>query len=163
MATPVSERTVRLSVLDRLLDDAPKLAADPPITWAESVRRLKVGVLRDLESLLNTRRNFEVVPEAYPEVRRSIHAFGLPDVTSVSRDSPTAVRLIVQQMEQAIRTFEPRLENVRVFLAERTPEQRELRFVIEAMLRMEPDPERVLFDTVLEPVHGEFRIERAAD
>lgn len=160
MATPVAERTVRFSVLDRLIDDNPRVAADPPVTWAESVRQLKGAVLRDLEWLLNTRRIIEPAPDPYPEVQRSLYHYGLPDVTSVSKDSPAALRLLVQQMEECLELFEPRLENVRVQVAEKpSRDQRDLRFVIEAMLRMEPNPERVVFDTVLETVRGEFRVE----
>lgn len=162
MAAPGADRTVRFSIVDRLVDEAPKLAADPPLTWAESVRQLKASVLRDLEWLLNTRRIVEPAPDAFPEVQRSLYHYGLPDVSSVSKDSTAAMRLVVQQMEESIRLFEPRLDHVRVLTAERTSaEQRDLRFVIEAMLRMEPNPERVVFDTVLEPVRGEFRVEAA--
>jgi type VI secretion system protein ImpF len=163
MAAPVAERTVRFSVIDRLVDDSPKLAADPPITWAESVRQLKESVLRDLEWLLNTRRIIEPASDVYPEVQQSLYHYGLPDVTSVSKDSSAALRMLVQQMEDCIRLFEPRLENVRVHMAERLPGQRDLRFIVEAMLRMDPNPERVVFDTVLETVRGEFRIEAGAD
>lgn len=162
---PLSDdRSVRLSVIDRLIDEEPGLAADPPRTWAESVRHLKASVLRDLEWLLNTRRMIELAPGAYAEVQRSLYHFGLPDVSSVSRDSPTALRLLQQQMEECIRLFEPRLDSIRVVAAEQaTGERRELRFVIEAMLRMEPNPERIIFDTVLETARGEFRLEAALE
>ena len=119
-------------------------------------------MLRDLEWLLNTRRIIELAPSAYAEVQRSLYHFGLPDTSSVSRDSPTALRLLLQQIEECIRIFEPRLDNVRVAAVERaTEEKRELRFVIEAILRMEPNPERIVFDTVLETARGEFRLEAA--
>jgi type VI secretion system protein ImpF len=163
MAIPATDRTVRLTVIDRLIDDDPKLLSDPSVTWAESVRQLKEAVLRDLEWLLNTRRIIEPAPDTYPEVQRSLYHYGLPDVSSVSKDSPLALRLLVQQMEDCIKLFEPRLDNVRVQLLEKLPSQRDLRFVIEAMLRMEPNPERIVFDTVLEAVRGEFRIEGALD
>lgn len=163
MAIPATDRTVRLTVIDRLIDDDPKLLSDPSVSWAESVRQLKEAVLRDLEWLLNTRRIIEPAPDTYPEVQRSLYHYGLPDVSSVSKDSPLALRVLVQQMEDCIKLFEPRLDNVRVQLLEKLPSQRDLRFVIEAMLRMEPNPERIVFDTVLEAVRGEFRIEGALD
>jgi hypothetical protein len=37
------------------------------------------------------------------------------------------------------------------------------RFVIEAMLKMEPNPERVVFDTVLETPTGKFSVSDDAD
>jgi type VI secretion system protein ImpF len=164
MADSTADRTVRLSIIDRLIDDNPKLAADPPSTWAESVRRLKASVLRDLDWLLNTRRVIEPASDIYPEVQQSLYHYGLPDMTSVSRDSTAAARLLASQVEDTIRLFEPRLDAVRVLAVEQAGgERRELHFVIEALLRMDPNPERVVFDTVLETVRGEFRVESAVE
>jgi type VI secretion system protein ImpF len=64
-----------------------------------------------------------------------------------------------RQVEDAIALFEPRLTDVRVSVAEsEDAERRQLRFIVEAMLRMDPNPERVLFDTVLDPTRGEFQV-----
>jgi predicted component of type VI protein secretion system len=49
MARTEMERSVRQSVLDRLIDAEPGLAADPAPTLAASVRQLKVNLRRDLE------------------------------------------------------------------------------------------------------------------
>ena len=56
MSSRELEPTVRQSVLDRLMDTTPGLAADPPASWRESVDQLRASVMRDLEWLLNTRR-----------------------------------------------------------------------------------------------------------
>jgi predicted component of type VI protein secretion system len=34
-----------------------------------------------------------------------------------------------------------------------------IRFVVEAILRMDPDPVRVVFDTMLDPSSGAIRVE----
>jgi type VI secretion system protein ImpF len=155
------ERTAQPSLLDRLVDHEPRVASDPPLTLAESVRRAKAALRRDLEWLLNTRRTAEPAPEGLEELRRSLYHFGLPDISSLSNDSVADRMRLLQNVEDTIAAFEPRLANVHVSLVEQTEEKthrRELHFVIEATLRMEPSPERVVFDTVFELASGEVRV-----
>jgi type VI secretion system protein ImpF len=163
MAAPESDRTVRLSVIDRLIDPSPRTAGDPPITWAESVRRLKESLLRDLEWLLNTRRIAEPAPDQYPEVQSSVYHFGIPDISSLSADSDVSRLRLMRHIEKSIEIFEPRLMRVRVSPTGEGGEAREIRFVVEALLRMDPNPERVVFDTVLETASGEFRVSGGGD
>ena len=69
-----------------------------------------------------------------------------------------------RDIEESIRIFEPRLTDVRVGLRQSTEEGSRLaRFVIEGLLRMEPNPERVVFDTVLETPTGKFFVRGDAD
>ncbi len=156
------EQTARPSVLDRLIDYDPNLGEDPSITLAESVRRYKASVLRDLEWLLNTRRTITRVPDTWSEVKQSAFVFGLPDVTSMSGDSNVSRRQLLRDIEEAIRIFEPRLSGVRVsHVEEKEGAQRRVRFAIEGLLKMEPNPERVLFDTVLDLASGQIDVEGA--
>lgn len=151
-----AEPTVRLSVLDRLTD-AEGGEVDGFSNWESSVDGLKQSLVRDLEWLLNTRRIAEPAPDYYGEVVRSVYNFGLPDISSRSADSVDAQQLLLRDIEESIRVFEPRLTDVRVHLRPNAEEgARQARFVIEAMLRMEPNPERVVFDTVLETPTGKF-------
>jgi type VI secretion system protein ImpF len=151
-----TEPTIRLSVLDRLLEGSPE-AAEEPSTWAGSVEALKRSLVRDLEWLLNTRRIAEPASDAYPEVRSSVYHYGLPDVSSRSADSADVQQALSRDIEECIRVFEPRLTDVRVGVRQSTEEGSRLaRFVVEGMLRMEPNPERVVFDTVLETPTGKF-------
>lgn len=156
------ERTVRLSVLDRLLEeDEHAGAAGTP--WSRSVERLKASLLRDVEWLLNTRQTLEPAGPSHPEVQRSVYHFGLPDLTSLSAGSDGTRRRLLRQVEDAIRLFEPRLSRVRVSAPEDAPAGgREVRFVVEALLEMDPEPQRVTFDTVLEPASGTFRVNGGA-
>ena len=154
------ERTVQQSVFDRLIDDEPGLAGDPLLSWGESVRALKASLRRDLEWLLNTRRIPQPVPEACEEVSRSLHLYGLPDFTALSRDDPETPRLLAREVERAITRFEPRLEGARVVLGEAEHDgARRLHFVIEAMLKLDPTPERVVFDTVLDLANHDFAVQ----
>lgn len=151
------ERRVQQSVLDRLLD--PKGAPDRQLTWGESIQQYKEAVRRDLEWLLNTRRIPELAPEAYSELQRSLYHYGLPDITSLSADSPETRKRLVRHIEEAIQLFEPRIKGVRVEVVESDDDSiRDLRFLIEGLLQMEPDPERVTFDTVLDATSGSFDV-----
>ncbi len=65
-------------------------------------------------------------------------------------------------MEESIAVFEPRLTGVRVSVVDTTseaePRRKELRFVIEGTLQMQPTPERVAFDTVMDVSSGECQV-----
>jgi type VI secretion system protein ImpF len=78
----------------------------------------------------------------------------------MSRDSAEVRTKLLRQVERTIAQFEPRLARVRVSLVEQETEnaRRELRFVIEGTLRMDPNPEQVIFDTVLEISSGEYEV-----
>ena len=137
---------VTQSLIERLTDDDAK----QPGTRREAVALLKRSVRRDLEWLLNTRRTPETAPDSLELLQRSLYHYGLPDTSSMSRDSPEVRNRLARLVEQAISAHEPRLAGVRVELAggEKTAIGA-VRFVIEAMLRMDPSPERVSFDTLL--------------
>jgi type VI secretion system protein ImpF len=156
--------TVQQSVLDRLMDFEPRQAGDAPLSWSDSVTRLRNSVRRDLEWLLNTRRIATPAPADFPEVQESVYHFGLPDITSLSRDSSETSETLRRQIEEIVRIFEPRLTNVQVLPREggNSPLQ-EMHFAIHALLRMEPNPERVMFDTVLEMGSGEFSVTGDSD
>ena len=139
------------SILDRLLDDAPGVSHEPVTGRFQSVRELERAVARDLEALLNTRQEtLEELPSEFEEVNRSLVAYGLPDFTSLSLMSPDDRNRIRRAVEQAIAAFEPRLQRVHVTLEAPREHDRGLRFRIDALLRVEPAPEPVTFDAVLQ-------------
>jgi type VI secretion system protein ImpF len=152
------ERTVRQTVIDRLIDYEPGVG-DAPMTFNESVAALKASLLRDLDWLLNTRRIAEPAPANFREVQQSLYHYGIPDLTSMGGEKDVQERRLVRGMEEAIRLFEPRLTAVRVQAIETSdPNARQWRFSIEALLRMEPNPELVVFDTVLDAMSGTFSV-----
>lgn len=156
------ERTVQGSLLDRLTDHEPKSNVEGRTGYLESVRQFKSGLQRDLEWLLNTRRIPLTAPEELEELQRSVYHYGLPDLTSISRDSPEARDRLLRRVEDAIAIFEPRLANVNIVMMEMEGEgeqhRRELRFHVEGTLLMDPTPEQVAFDTVLHFASGEYEV-----
>ena len=148
------------SVLDRLLDDEPGESSERQLDWHEQVRALKAAVGRDLEALLNTRQERSGDPPAgCEESEHTIITYGLPDFSSLDLSSPADCARVRRAIEIALERFEPRLENVRVIMDDRKNVDRGLHFRIEAMLRLEPTPEPVTFDAVLQPATQEYDVE----
>ena len=150
------DRPVQQSVLDRLIGADTDGAG---ITRMQSVREMKASVRRDLEWLLNTRSIATPPPEPLKQVRDSVYTYGLGDITSFSADDPKARVRLRHMIEEAIARFEPRLTAVEVSEAgQLTKESRQLRFSIQALLRMDPTPERISFDTVLDIASGQYAV-----
>src|ERR1700693_5046638 len=106
---------VTLSVLDRLTDTDPKSpSVEGPLTRAESVRLLRSGVRRDLEWLLNSRRNPEDPGAAMPETESSVFNYGLPDFSTYAIASPKDQTKLVRALQTTVRIFEPRMANARL-------------------------------------------------
>src|SRR5262249_41022610 len=150
MARRPGDSPVSISVFDRLIDEDRHIRAEAPPTRLQSMRDLKAAVRRDLEWLLNTRRPIDPPPDGAQELPRSLYKSGLPDITAMSVSWVDDREKLAQIMETALTTFEPRLANPKVQLVP-TGEGKThmLRFVIEGMLRVDPAPEFVSFDTVL--------------
>jgi type VI secretion system protein ImpF len=158
---PRTDNEVRVtpSVLDRLLDYEPELSREPVASRAKSLRLLKQSVRRDLEWLLNTRRVATEIPSDLKEVSRSLANYGLPDFSGVSIDNPAEQKRMRREIEETIDTFEARLENVVVTLEPVRETERALRFRIDARLKVEPAPEPVTFDTVLQLGSGQYSVQ----
>lgn len=160
MARTELDRNVQPSLLDRLTDESPREAGDSPLTREESTRRFRVSVQRDVELLLNTRRTIVPVDEMFTEVRHSVHEFGLPDTTNAVPATAEGRKRLTDDVRDTILRFEPRLTNVVVRMSEsdriRTPQ---VRFAVEGTLRMDPTPEQIVFDTVLDVSTGTFDVQ----
>lgn len=158
-----TERAVRLSVIDRLIDEAPREAADAPGSWESSVGELRERLVRDVEWILNTRRIHQRVPDSCEELRRSVFTYGLPDISSMAATDETRSEL-ARTVAACIQLFEPRLMSVRVVQKEAMlTAGRGIQFTIEALLRLDPYPERIVFDTVVETVSGRVAVAGDAD
>jgi type VI secretion system protein ImpF len=156
MARFDNEITITPSVLDRLLDDRPDQTSEARGTRQTNLRLLKQAVKRDLEWLLNTRSDANGVPEGLDEVRSSLATFGLPDLSSWNVKHPEEQQGLRRALEDVVRRFEPRLEGVEVTLDTVSETDRSVRFRIDARLRVEPTPEPVTIDSMLQLGNGEF-------
>src|SRR5208283_3179807 len=138
------EHTVTQSLLERLIDREPREQSEMAPTRAQSVRQLKASLRRDLEWLLNTRRNPEAAPDSLAETSRSLYNYGLPDFSALSLHSPRDRGQLLVQLERAVAVFEPRLRDVRVSMVEAPgSNSRTVHFQIEGLLQMDPAPEHV--------------------
>lgn len=142
---------IRPSILDRLINRTAE-----PETWEASLVLYKDRVLRDLEWLLNARQTGEPARAPLDELERSIYNYGLPDFSSMSADEAATPTALARQIRREIELFEPRLTDVRVVFSDEARADRRLQFIIQATLLLDPDPERVEFDSVLELNSGRF-------
>lgn len=146
------------SVLDRLIDYEPRESREPPKSRMASLHELKQSVRRDLEWLFNTRHNGIEIPETLEEVNQSVAVYGLPDLASISARNPTEQNRLAKAIENALRIFEPRFVNVKVLIEPIDKANRQLKFHIEAFLDVDPAPEPISFDTVLQVGSGNFSV-----
>jgi len=141
---------VKQSLLDRLCDDEPEVSVDRPVSRYQSLRLLKASLVRDLSALLNTKRSEIPGSAEYAELSQSLLLFGLPDFTAYGLKNPAEQNRLRREVESSIRRFEPRLSSVTVHLDARGEFDPSLHFRVDAQLKIEPEPEPVTFDTVLE-------------
>jgi type VI secretion system protein ImpF len=158
MARTDNEIRVTPSVLDRLLDFEPKSSQEALKSRSRSLRELKQSVRRDLEWLLNSRCFPESIDPKLEEVFRSVLLYGLPDFTGVSAKNHLEQKRLAKALEMAVKTFEPRFMDVKISLEPVSSTDKALRFRIEARLDVEPTPEAIAFDTVLQLGSGDFEV-----
>jgi type VI secretion system protein ImpF len=147
------------SLLDRLTDLEPRNRNEAPVLMAQGMRLLKQNIRRDIEWLLNSRRQIQSPPEWCRELNYSLYEYGLPDLTSMALNTSRDQAKLSSLIENAIAVFEPRLRNVVVSMVPVAGNNRVLRFQIEGLLRVEPGPERIQFDTTLDLTSGTYNVE----
>ena len=166
------------SLLDRLSkDDLPGDGVELDITQAsgktgeikirrkashanrrEAINRYKDSVKRDLGWLLNTRQVVDERLPFYPEVSKSVYAYGLPDITSVNVGAVHDQNELLRRMERCIEFFDKRLTKTDIVLEPRIGLNRVLRFSIRGIVLMDPAPEEIVIDTILDPASGEYEV-----
>jgi type VI secretion system protein ImpF len=158
MARTDNEVRVVVSVLDRLIDYEPEITREPIASRSKSLRQLKQAVRRDLEWLLNTRQIAGGLPPELKETVDSVMSYGLPDFTHLSMENADDQKFIKREIEETIRRFEQRLESVSVSIEPVRSTDRLLRFRIDARLKVDPAPEPITFDTVLQLGSGQYTV-----
>lgn len=158
MARIDNEIRVTPSVLDRLIDLDPRTSTEAPKSRSASLRELRDSVRRDLEWLLNTRCHTNDFDNTLEEAPRSVAFYGLPDFTGLAAKNSAEQMRLAESVENALRYFEPRFLDLKVTLEPLNNVDRQLKFRIEARLDVEPAPEPIAFDTVLELGKGDFSV-----
>ncbi|HZT80394.1 MAG TPA: type VI secretion system baseplate subunit TssE [Gemmataceae bacterium] len=147
------------SVFDRLTDPDPE-----GYQWRHgySLDDLAAAVQRDLEALLNTSMTHPRLPEVFVQTRKSVFAYGLPEVITRRLSDPEEQLSIARVLENTIRLFEPRLDDV---VAEPVPGSdgggvAKLRFRVRARLVVAGD---IAYDTVLELTTGRCHVRPSSE
>ena len=148
-----TEALVTQSVLDRLMD-----IDDWPTTRAHSLRYFREALKRDVEWLLNTRRPPLENIGKFERARATIVNYGLSDITALGLSSASDQKRLRKALEQCLHEFEPRLIDVVVTMQESQTADRRLRFHVQGLMRINPAPEEISFDTVLELTSGEYTV-----
>jgi type VI secretion system protein ImpF len=145
------------SILDRLVDTPADGQIGSAAQSAEA--RLVAAIANDLGILLNTRRQEELVPPEFEQVTTSIVNFGLPDIMKLGLRSTTDQTRLRRWIEEAIRTFEPRLTSVSVKLVGWEQNNPVLRFRVEAEVLVDGGTESVSFEPALKGDSGKFVVQ----
>lgn len=151
---------IQSSLLDRLIDREPEVTRESVQQRLVTFRQVKESVVRDMESLLNTRRQIFPVPPEYTEVNNSVFVYGLPDFSSLDPRSPAIRQMLRRDIEQTISKFERRLKNIKVQIETSVQNDRKIRFRISALLIIEPFSEPVTFDTYLDINRSEYVVSK---
>ena len=142
------------------IDHEPDKQRDPPLSPAESIAALRRSVRRDLEALLNTRRRWRSWSEGCTELELSPFGYGISDFSAGAFNDPRRREWLRSDVEQTIRRFEPRLAHLRVMLIEpKDALEARLHLRIEGLLRVEPAPEPIAFDTLVDAANAEVIVQ----
>lgn len=156
------QRSLSRSVLDRLLDDAPDMEADPLVSLSDQVREMREVIRRDLEALLNTRRSPSGPPGALKELNDALVSYGMDGVLSANLVTDASKDKLAQSIERRISMFETRLSDVRVtILKNRMEGERALRMRIQATFRLHEGMPPISFESKIDPSTQRFLVETA--
>lgn len=143
--------------MDRLIDEDTTISFEP-VRDEQTLRQVKDSLVRDLENLLNSRRNIVTVSTAYQEVNSSLFVYGLPDYTNRNPGNSAVRSQLRLEIEKTVTRFEPRLKNVTVQIDSPESVSRELKFRITGILVHEAVSEVVVFDTQYDPALSSYTI-----
>lgn len=155
------------SLLDRLSDDHPTEREEPRSKRVISVARLRRLVRRDLSWLLNAGHMESLQDlEDYPEVRRSVLNFGIPELSG-SAVADLGAEQIERIIKSAILNYEPRILantlRVRATVSPDDMSRNAIVFEIEGQLWAQPMPTELFLKTEVDLATGDVRVNDAAD
>lgn len=156
------KKEFRLSILDRLLDEAPHIQVEADKNRNQQMRDLRNSVKRDLQNLLNTRYRMLAPPEEFKQLELSLLNYGLPDLATINIADVEKKKSFTRLLEKILRNYEPRFKTVKVTHQDsKDNTDRTLKFRIDATLYADPAPEIVVFDSVLDPVSRTVNVEES--
>lgn len=146
--------TARGSILDRLIDDE-----DQPKAQSMGMADLRRAIRRDLEMLLNTRRRCLRWDASLDQLDASVFGYGLPDLLSLDLADERDRESFMNKVADIIRKSDPRFREIRTTMLQNTDDlDRTLRFRIEAVVKVSPAEEQILFDSVVDPASKNITI-----
>jgi type VI secretion system protein ImpF len=155
---------LRMSLLDRLIDEAPDLSFDPPRSRTEELRVIRETFRRDIEAILNTRRRCLSPPAELRALKAALPYCGVSDLVGMSLATQQERASLLHSLEEAIRTFEPRFRSVELSLVQaRDPLDRVLRIRIEAVTQIEQAHGPIVLETALDPATRTFSVTERDD
>lgn len=140
---------VPLSFLDRLIDDAPDTAHEAIESDDARFERIKLGMRRDLEALLNSKQPYTAWGRN-EGLTTTITGFGLPDISTEDFGTAAVRERIKRLIATTIRTHETRLHGVEVDV-DGAPTSAGVRFRISGVIHLADAAEAVVYDARLRP------------
>lgn len=153
MAHIDKNKKLRPSIIDRLFDDEPHIQTEQKVEHHQLLKQMRASIRRDLESLLNSRYYLIQPSSEFTEIDKSIFNYGLPDLTTVNIMNVERRNAFIKQLENTLKTYEPRFKSVKISFLENEDEiDRTLRFRIDTVIYADPAPEVVIYDSTLDSV-----------
>ncbi len=138
------------SLLDRLIDDDPEHAVEQAETEEAALARYKLGLRRDLEGLLNSKRPQIAALRDDQDLSCTVIAYGMQDISTEDFSAAGARDRIRRIVADCIQTHEPRLANVEVDM-DGAPTSLGVRLRITAVLTLTRERETVVYDASVRP------------
>ncbi|MBX3365669.1 MAG: type VI secretion system baseplate subunit TssE [Phycisphaeraceae bacterium] len=166
MAELLPGQRLQPSLLDRLTNDTPESKVESREKRVMSMRQLRAAVLRDLGWLLNTPNKDNTHEfDNYPEVRRSVLNFGMPDYTGLTVSMMTSTDL-EREIREAIEFFEPRIVHgslrVSSLPSSQQPGFNSIALEVAGEVWAQPVPEHVYLRTEVDLETGQCRLQEGS-
>jgi type VI secretion system protein ImpF len=154
----------RLPLLARLCEaeTGPGVREEAFVSTSDALDALRTAVRRDVECLLNARRRRLPLPPHLKELQTSLLSYGIPDPISGAFSVPALRDDLLVEIERTLERFEPRLAEIAVTMVEDRGDMSNLmRMRVNAVLRADPLPEAVSFETRLDTVSRDITVREA--
>ncbi len=156
MAFTNGNRLVRSSLLDRLFEKYATTAIDYRSLKSHAIEEYKRSIIRDLNFLFNTRSTTPA--DEYDKSDLSVVDYGIPDFSHYTLESESDRILLVKRVLKAIKYFEPRLENIEVYIHPELNDEKSFSILINAYLIVETVSYQVSFTSKNHIESGQWEI-----